>query len=224
MIFLNIYLRLICSFVSENSVFVNQHGVLSYESMTQKLTVALIIFALLGAGCPSSSSVPPYVPGEIPTEAQLESMTDEEKMAGMEAMMEMEPPEEMAAEEQTRERTESIERMRDGTTERFGEFEGRFLHPANGNVRVIEEEGRIRLVFSDDFSVLPGPALYVYLSAESNPQSAGAVMNEGHEIAKLKSANGVQIYELPEGIDLTDIHSIVVVCKPFKFIFASAGF
>lgn len=203
--------------------------------MTKKLAAVLLTLSLVGAGCPFSPEpdVPAYIPGETPTATQLEIMTDAEKIAGMEAMMEEHPPNEMNREEQVGEVNRSIVAMRDGITIRHGEFEGRFLHPAEGSVRVIKEDGKYVLVFSNDFSVLPGPALYVYLSADANPQNAGAVMEEGFEIGKLKATSGVQTYELPGGINWGNegatssraaIHSIVVVCKPFKFIFASAGF
>jgi len=194
--------------------------------MTRKLLSGLLALTLIGAGCPLTPEpeVPVYVPGEMPTEAQLEIMTDEEKMAGMEAMLEAEPMDEMNREEQAGEVNKSIMMLRDGTSIRHGVFEGRFLHPADGSVRVVEEDGKHYLVFSNEFSVLPGPALYVYLSSETRPGNADNVIQEGFEIAKLKSSKGVQTYELPEGVNFDDIHSVVIVCKPFKFIFASAEF
>lgn len=191
--------------------------------MTYRYAVATLGLILLGAGC-IGSRVPAYVPGDVPTDDQLKIMTDEEKTTGMEAMMAQDPSPELSEKEQAQERGDSIDRMRNGTTIRFAEFEGRALHPAEGSVRVIEENGKHRLVFSDDFSVLPGPDLYVYLSSESSPGDAGSVMGKGYEVAKLKTVDGVQVYELPDGVDFPNIHSVVIVCKPFKFIFASAGF
>lgn len=203
--------------------------------MTKKFVAVLLGIALMGQGCfgPGQANPKPYVPGEIPTDEQLRTMTDEEKREGMEAMMESHQPETITREEQIGETNKSIMFMKEGTTIRHGTFEGRFLHPADGSVRVIEQDGGYKLVFSDAFSVLPGPALYVYLSSESSPQSAASVMDEGFEIAKLKTFDGVQTYELPSGINWGNegvtssrvaIHSVVIVCKPFKFIFASAGF
>ncbi len=203
--------------------------------MVKRLFAGFLIFSLMGTGCLGfgNQEIPPYIPGETPTDEQLEVMTDEEKKLGMEAMMEDHPMEEITKEEQVKEVKLSIEHMKEGDTIRFGDFEGRFLHPAAGSVRIVEEGGKKMLVFSEDFSVLMGPALYVYLSSETSPQKAGAVMDEGFEIAKLKSSKGVQTYELPDGINFGDegatssraaIHSVVIVCKPFKFIFASAGF
>ena len=191
----------------------------------RRLLFLLSFIIILGAGCiPSQSSVPPYVPGDIPTDEQLEVMTDEEKRAGMEAMLNDHPMDELDEYERKEELSESIAYMRDGTTIRHADFEGRFLHPAEGSVRVVEDDGKYSLVFSDDFSVLPGPALYVYLSTENRPDDAGKLLEEGLEVLKLKTSKGTQVYEIPASVNFEDIHSIVVVCKPFRFIFASAGF
>ena len=130
--------------------------------MIKKVVATVLSLALLGAGCLNGQQepeVPPYVPGEIPTEEQLGIMTDEEKIEGMGVMVEEHPPEEITKEEQVQEIGLSIEHMKEGTTIRHGEFEGRFLHPAAGSVRVIEEEGKYVIVFSEEFSVLLGPAL-----------------------------------------------------------------
>ncbi len=203
--------------------------------MKSKIIAGFVVMTIFGAGCVGigTEDVPPYIPGQIPTEAQLQVMTDQEKTDGMNAMVENVSLPEMTQEEKAAEVQTSIDQMKEGDTIRLGDFEGRLLHPAAGTVRVVEVGGKHMLVFSNEFSVLMGPSLYVYLSSETSPQKAELVMDEGFEIAKLKSVNGVQVYELPDDVNfenggvassVASIHSVVIISKPFKYIFASAGF
>jgi hypothetical protein len=171
-------------------------------------TFALVsIVSLLGAGC---DFAPAYVPGDVPTEAQLERMSAEEKEAGMRAMLEREPAPEYESSEMTAAMMEMIEVVKNGTPERFADFEATLFHQASGSARIVKEGERLTVVFSEDFSVTPGPRLVVRVS--------------GRGIAPLASTKGAQTYELPEDFELSAINEVDVYCQPFHVVFASASF
>jgi|GEM_PF-2764419 len=194
--------------------------------MREKIAFSFLVLTLFGGGCLGRAErvIPPYMMGKTPTAEQLTVMTDEEKMKGIHAMMENISTDEMSKEGQAQEVQKSISYMKTGDTSRFGDFMGGLLHPASGSVRVVEDHEKSVLVFSEDFSVLLAPTTSVYLSSHTAPQKAEAVMNEGFEIAPLKTARGVQTYELPDNISIGTIHSVVIVSKSFQFILANASF
>lgn len=181
-----------------------------------------LALALLGAGC---STIPPYVPGEMPTEAQLQNMTPEETEAGMQAMMEKDPPPELSEDEQHDELMNSIGMMKSGSIERFADFQGKNIHSGGGNVKIVKNGDRYQLVFSEDFSVTPGPYLVVHVSHAGNPGSAKELKQNGTiELGRLKGFSGVQTYDLPEDFNLDQAKSVVIFCKPFQVVFAVATF
>ncbi len=168
--------------------------------------LALIsVLVLAGQGC-----VLPFWAGDMPTEAQLARMSPEEKEAAMQVMLEREPAPEFNANEAKKARMEAIETMRDGTAERLADFRATLFHQVTGSVRVVREGERLRVVFSEDFSVTPGPRLVVRVS--------------GREIAPLASTKGAQTYEIPDGIELSSIDEVDVYCQPFHVVFARAQF
>ena len=75
----------------------------------------------------------------------------------------------------------------------------------------------------DPFKVTNGPDLHVILTKTPAPKSRRDV-DEGYvEVAKLKGNVGSQNYALPKGVLLADYHAVVIYCKPFHVVFATAA-
>ncbi len=94
-------------------------------------------------------------------------------------------------------------------------------HPTVGTLKVIEEDGQQYLEFGDDFKTVAGPAVEIILHKD------GAVpVNIDEEdyvtIAPIKSFEGTQRYEVPEGIDLNEYASVAVWCQEFNVTFGYA--
>ena len=74
----------------------------------------------------------------------------------------------------------------------------------------------------DPFKVTNGPDLHVILTKNAAPKSRPDV-DEGYvEVTKLKGNIGSQNYALPQGLRLGDYHAVVIYCKPFHVVFATA--
>jgi hypothetical protein len=70
----------------------------------------------------------------------------------------------------------------------------------------------------ESFSVRNGPDLYVYVSRDTNVRRVDEALNLG----RLKATDGAFNYELPAGVDVASIKSVVVWCKQFGVLFAEA--
>lgn len=74
----------------------------------------------------------------------------------------------------------------------------------------------------DPFRVTNGPDLRVILTKAEAPKSSADV-NAGYvEIAKLKGNAGGQNYPLPKDLNLSEYRAVVIYCKPFHVVFATA--
>lgn len=74
----------------------------------------------------------------------------------------------------------------------------------------------------DPFNVINGPDLHVILTKHQAPRSRADV-DEGYvEVGKLKGNMGSQNYVLPQGVRLEDYRAVVIYCKPFHVVFATA--
>jgi len=99
-----------------------------------------------------------------------------------------------------------------------GEFMGADdFHFARGRAILSETSTGAYVLRLEDFSVRNGPDLYVYLSAGP----AGRV-DESLNLGRLKATDGAFNYEVPPGIDLRDIKSVLVWCRQFGVLFGSA--
>ena len=72
------------------------------------------------------------------------------------------------------------------------------------------------------FQVTNGPDLHVILTAHAAPKSRADVQQGYLEIAKLKGNVGEQNYTLPAGLSLDRYRTVVIYCKPFHVVFATA--
>ena len=100
---------------------------------------------------------------------------------------------------------------------RQGEFRGADdFHFGRGKALLIETApGRYVLRF-EEFAVRNGPDLFVYLSPETG--YSGEAVNLG----QLKATEGAFNYEIPPGIGVERFQSVIVWCRAFAVLFATA--
>jgi hypothetical protein len=102
--------------------------------------------------------------------------------------------------------------------ERTGTFAGADeFHFGEGTARLIETSTGTFTVRLEDFAVRNGPDLYVYLSRDADGYADGAI-----ELGRLKADRGNQNYEVPAGTNLSNVESVVIWCKQFSVLFATA--
>ncbi len=82
-------------------------------------------------------------------------------------------------------------------------------HFGTGTVSVMEVSGSRFLRF-ENVNIAGAPDMYVYLSDRTDGKP-GIFTNLG----KLKATNGSFNYEIPAGLDLAKVHSVVVWCRAF---------
>ncbi len=103
---------------------------------------------------------------------------------------------------------------------------GRFhdvVHEGSGTATIYRlPDGRMVLRL-EDFDVLNGPDLYLYLSALPDSNESGVVLaNRYVSLGRLKGNRGNQTYDLPANVNLAEINSIVIWCQQFRVNFATA--
>ena len=95
-------------------------------------------------------------------------------------------------------------------------------HATTGKASLIKLPGGAHSVQFASLSTSDGPDLYVYLS----PHDSGSpekTFGEGFtSLGKLKGNRGDQVYEIPAGVDVSGIRSVVIWCKRFSAGFAVA--
>ena len=94
-------------------------------------------------------------------------------------------------------------------------------HEGTGDVKVYQL-GSERIVRLEQLDVLNGPDLRVLLSKESMVQSSDA-LGSYIELGKLKGNKGNQNYLVPQDVDLSEYHSVIIYCNPFHVVFNSAS-
>jgi hypothetical protein len=102
--------------------------------------------------------------------------------------------------------------------ERSGSFMGADeFHFGRGTARIVETAPGAFVVRLEDFVVRNGPDLYVVLSPDPDGYAEGGV-----ELGRLKADQGNQNYDVPSGTDLSSVESVVIWCKQFAVLFATA--
>lgn len=95
-------------------------------------------------------------------------------------------------------------------------------HRGSGTVEVIDT-GAERVVRFTEFEVTNGPDLYVWLVKAASPENSAAVKaSEWVELGVLKGNIGDQNYSLPPEVNIEDYGSVVIWCRQFGVLFASA--
>ena len=93
------------------------------------------------------------------------------------------------------------------------------FHFGRGDALIIEASKGMYVVRFENFSVRNGPDLYVYLSRDAGGERVEEALNLG----RLKATDGAFNYEIPAGIDLKGVKSVVVWCRQFDVLFAVAA-
>lgn len=97
------------------------------------------------------------------------------------------------------------------------------VHKGEGRAVIVQLPTGQRFLRFEEFKVTNGPDLYVYLSGHSSPRNRAQLHDGGaFEIGVLKGNIGNQNYELPATVDPTKYRSVVIYCKRFSVLFASA--
>ena len=105
---------------------------------------------------------------------------------------------------------------------RSGQFHA-VAHEGSGTASVVQLADGKYVLRLEEFSVLNGPDLYVYLSALPDSSDSGPVLQNKHlSVAKLKGNQGNQTYELPADFDPATYSSVVIWCQQFRVNFATA--
>ena len=104
------------------------------------------------------------------------------------------------------------------SADRSGSFRGADeFHFGRGLARLIETAPGEVVVRLEDFEVRNGPDLYVYLSPSADGYAPDAV-----ELGRLKADRGNQNYAVPAGTDVSRFGSVIIWCKQFAVLFATA--
>lgn len=105
---------------------------------------------------------------------------------------------------------------------RSGEFHS-VTHEGSGTASIFELPDGKRVLRLENFEVLNGPDLYVWLSAAPDADNARTILdNQYVELGRLKGNQGNQNYELPADLDVSAFNSVTIWCRRFSVNFATA--
>jgi hypothetical protein len=165
------------------------------------------------AGMPDAASV------EKTGDAMMTDMSSDAMMDdGTSDAMPMDKPSDAMMMEDTK--TDSSEPVRLKTGE-FQDFDS--FHQGSGQAIIYQGPDGSQLLRLENFSVTNGPDLHVILATHPNPASQEDVKADGYvDLGALKGNRGNQNYEIPAGVDISSISSVVIYCQPFHVIFSVA--
>lgn len=109
------------------------------------------------------------------------------------------------------------------TAEEVAAGEWRSLeHATTGKASLIKLPGGGHSVQFASLDTSDGPDLYVYLSPHASESSEKTFGQGFTSLGKLKGNRGDQVYEIPAGVDVSAIRSVVIWCQRFSAGFAVA--
>ena len=97
-----------------------------------------------------------------------------------------------------------------------------FFHKGSGRTYILEYPDGRKILRFEDFEVVNGPDLYVYLSKTTNPTGDLESLGDFIDLGRLKGNIGDQNYELPKNIIAETFSSAVIWCKKFGVLFPYA--
>ncbi len=104
-----------------------------------------------------------------------------------------------------------------------GTFVGKDGFHKGEGVATVYRVGQELVLRFEEFKVTNGPALYVILTKHAAPKGRSDV-EQGHvEIGRLKGNIGNQNYTLPAEVNSNEYRAVVVYCKEFHVVFATAS-
>ncbi len=95
-------------------------------------------------------------------------------------------------------------------------------HATTGKASLIKLPGGGHSVQFASLDTSDGPDLYVYLSPHPSSSSEKTFGQGFTSLGKLKGNRGDQVYEIPSGVDVSAIRSVVIWCQRFAAGFAVA--
>jgi len=105
----------------------------------------------------------------------------------------------------------------------LGQFVAVGSNSTEGTFKVVEEDGKTYIEFSEDFEVSEGPDLEIILHKDQVVESS--IEEEDYiSLAPIESFAGKQRYEVPEDVDLDDYASVAVWCEDFNVTFGYAQY
>lgn len=151
--------------------------------------------------------VVPTEPGEAMEEAAEATAAMEDAMTEPEKTMEDPMP---------------ADAMADMRILALGEFYN-LAHEGHGRATIYELADGSRLLRFEDFEVLNGPDLHVWLvPVDPVPDTVGVEIPGYVDLGRLKGNIGDQNYDLPATLNLGDFKSVVIWCQPFRVPFNAA--
>jgi hypothetical protein len=156
----------------------------------------------------------------LPTLDEMQDMSSDEVGQLEENMQEKsaDMPDTVLEEEMSDEEMNTIELILQGN---FQDADS--AHKGEGSARIYQLTDNSHLLRFEDFEVTNGPDLRVLLVKHENPSSRSN-LDEGYvELARLKGNVGDQNYEIPDNVDISEYHSVVIYCKPFHVLFSIAS-
>ena len=98
------------------------------------------------------------------------------------------------------------------------------LHSGSGTATVYDlGNGGESILRLGEFRVTNGPDLRVLLAYVPDPSDRDELAAGGFiELEELKGNVGSQNYEIPKGVNLSAVQSVVIYCRPYHVIFAVA--
>jgi hypothetical protein len=96
-------------------------------------------------------------------------------------------------------------------------------HEGSGTATIYQLPDGKYVLRLENFEVLNGPDLYVWLSSASDANDAATILNSTYvSLGRLKGNVGNQNYELPPDLDISAYHSVSIWCQLFSVNFATA--
>ena len=95
-------------------------------------------------------------------------------------------------------------------------------HATTGKASLIKLPSGGHSVQFASLNTSDGPDLYVYLSPHASSSSEKTFGEGFTSLGKLKGNRGDQVYEIPGGVDVSAIRSVVIWCQRFSAGFAVA--
>jgi hypothetical protein len=109
------------------------------------------------------------------------------------------------------------------TAEEVAAGEWRSLeHATTGKASLVKLPTGTHSVQFASLDTSDGPDLYVYLSPHASGSSEKTFGQGFTSLGKLKGNRGDQVYEIPAGVDVSAIRSVVIWCQRFSAGFAVA--
>ena len=96
------------------------------------------------------------------------------------------------------------------------------FHKGSGTAKLYQIPELGHLLRFEEFQATNGPALHVLLATELRPTNRHD-LGEYLDLGPLKGNLGDQNYEIPADADLASYSSVVIYCRPFHVVFATAS-